>query len=241
MKTFSAHFLTGNSIAIPEAGSADMTRSSLGIYCMASLSVACGLAGLTLGLLFAPASAQMGETYRIILVHVPASWLSMLLYLVMAVCAADGLLRKNSLSGPMTQAMAPTGALMALLSLATGAIWGLPSWGTWWVWDPRLSSMLILFLLYIAFIVLNLAIKEQQRAERAGFILLLAGVVNIPIIHFSVHWWHSLHQGATISLGKSAPMSPLMLWGLLLMVLCFAFYAATMTLLRLRCLTLAPH
>ena len=221
-------------MANPEAWPVLITRSRLCIHGLASLSVVCGLAGLVLGLLFAPASAQMGETYRIILVHVPASWLSMLIYLVMAACAADGLLRHNPLAAPMARAMAPTGALMAVLSLGTGALWGLPTWGTWWVWDARLTSMLILLFFYIAFIVLNLAIMGRQRAERVGFFVLLVGVVNIPIIHFSVRWWNSLHQGASISLGKSALMSPFMLWGLLLMVLCFAFYAATMTLMRLR-------
>ncbi|MBS1196553.1 MAG: Cytochrome c-type biosis protein CcmC [Proteobacteria bacterium] len=234
MKTFAAHFSLSAPAANPEAWSELITRPRLCIQGLALLSVVCGLAGLVLGLLFAPASAQMGETYRIVLVHVPASWLSMLLYLIMAVCAADGLLRHNSLAAPMARAMAPTGALMAVLSLGTGALWGLPTWGTWWVWDARLTSMLILLFFYIAFIVLSHAIMDRQGAERVGFLLLLVGVINIPIVHFSVHWWNSLHQGASISLGKPALMSPLMLWGVLLMVLCFTFYAATMTLLRLR-------
>lgn len=205
---------------------------------LASLAVLSGLAGLALGLLLAPASAQQGETYRIILVHVPVSWLSMLLYLIMAAWALLGLLRNTPGSGMATQAIAPTGALMAFLSLCTGALWGKPTWGTWWAWDARLTSELILLFLYVGFIALTRAIEDQRRAERAGHLLLLVGVVNIPIIHFSVQWWHSLHQGATLSLGKSPPMAPAMLYGLLLMVCSLSFYAATMALMRFHCLRL---
>ncbi len=238
MKTVAADDLPGKLGLPPVAKPEDAVRLNALVLCLVILSLLCGLVGLVLGLLFAPASASMGETYRIILVHVPASWLAMLIYLVMAAGAADCLLRNHSRSGAMLQAMAPTGTLMALLSLGTGALWGQPTWGTGWAWDPRLTSMLTLFFFYLGFIALTAASKETHRAVRTGSFLVLMGVVNIPIIHFSVHWWPSLHQGTTITLNKSAPISPLMLWGLLLMLFCFAFYAAAMTLLRLGNLTI---
>ena len=203
------------------------------VFSLSVLSALCGLVGLVLGLLFAPASAQMGETYRIILVHVPASWMSMLLYLGMVACASANLLGGNRRAVVLARAIAPTGALMTMLSLATGAIWGLPTWGAWWVWDARLIAMLVLFIFYMGFIVLNVLFANQARAERVGSFWLLAGVGNLLMIHYSVHWWHSLHQGATFSLGKTSLISPFMVWGLLLMVLSFSFYAATMILLRL--------
>ena len=171
------------------------------------------IAGLWLGFFVAPTDAQQGEGYRIIFVHVPASWMAMFIYCVMAFWAARraGLQRAAS-SRMMASALAPTGALFALLSLWTGALWGKPMWGTWWVWDARLTSTLILFFLYLGFIALQAAIDDPRRADKAGAILALVGVVNVPIIYFSVQWWNTLHQGASVSVTKSPSMAQTMLW-----------------------------
>jgi heme exporter protein C len=203
-----------------------------------ALTVAFGAAGLWLGLFVAPTDFQQGEGYRIIFVHVPASWMSMFIYLVMAFWAAIGFTFNTRLSGMMTQALAPTGALMAFLSLWTGALWGKPMWGAWWVWDARLTSELILLFLYIGFIALTAAIDDARRADKAGGILLLVGVVNIPIIYFSVKWWNTLHQGASVSLTKSPSMATTMLWGMLLMALCFWMYSIVLALIRVRTIIL---
>ena len=197
-----------------------------------------GLAGLWVGFFVAPTDAQQGEAYRIIFVHVPASWMSMFIYLVMAAWAGVGLALGTRLSGMMAQALAPTGALMAALSLITGSVWGRPMWGTWWIWDARLTSELILFFLYIGFIALQAAIDDPRRADKAGAILALVGVVNIPIIYFSVIWWNTLHQGSSVSLTRSPSMAQTMLLGMLLMALCFWMYSIAMALMRVRAIIL---
>ena len=161
----------------------------------------------------------------------------MFIYLVMAFWAAIGLAFNTRLSGMMAQALAPTGALMAFLSLWTGALWGKPMWGTWWVWDARLTSELILLFLYIGYMALVAAIDDPRRADKAGGILLLVGVVNIPIIYFSVKWWNTLHQGSSVNLTKSS-MAEIMLWGMLLMALAFWMYAIAVALARVRTLML---
>ncbi|QRJ64709.1 heme ABC transporter permease [Azospira restricta] len=200
----------------------------------AAAAVVFGAAGLWLGLAVAPTDFQQGEGYRIIFVHVPASWMSMFIYLVMAFWAGLGLAYNTRLSGMMAQALAPTGALMAFLSLWTGALWGKPMWGTWWVWDARLTSELILLFLYIGFIALQASIDDPRRADKAGAVLALVGVVNIPIIYFSVKWWNTLHQGSSVSLTKSPSMAALMLWGMLLMALAFWMYSIAVALYRVR-------
>ncbi|MGB2901823.1 MAG: heme ABC transporter permease CcmC, partial [Candidatus Dechloromonas phosphoritropha] len=194
-------------------------------------------AGLWLGMLVAPTDFQQGEGYRIIFIHVPASWLSMFIYLVMAFWAAIGLAFNTRLSGMMAQALAPTGALMAFLSLWTGALWGKPMWGAWWVWDARLTSELILLFLYIGYMALTAAIDDQRRADKAGGLLLLVGVVNIPIIYFSVKWWNTLHQGSSVNLAKSS-MATTMLWGMLLMAMCFWMYSIAIAMMRVRTIIL---
>ncbi|GBG03998.1 heme export protein [Azospira sp. I13] len=199
-----------------------------------ALSVLFGIAGLYLGMFVAPTDFQQGEGYRIIFIHVPASWMSMFIYLVMAFWAALGLAFNTRLSGMMATALAPTGALMAFLSLWTGALWGKPMWGTWWVWDARLTSELILLFLYIGFIALQSAIDDPRRADKAGAVLALVGVVNIPIIYFSVKWWNTLHQGASVSLTKSPSMAVTMLWAMLLVALCFWMYTIAVALARAR-------
>ena len=191
-------------------------------------------AGLWIGFFVAPTDAQQGEGYRIIFVHVPACWMSMFIYLVMAFWAALGLAFNTRLSAMMATALAPTGALFAFLSLWTGALWGKPMWGTWWVWDARLTSELILLFLYLGFMALQAAIDDPRRADKAGAVLALVGVVNVPIIYFSVKWWNTLHQGASVSLTRSPSMAQTMLWGMLLMALAFWMYAIAVALARVR-------
>jgi len=203
-----------------------------------ALAVAFGIAGLWLSFFVAPTDATQGEGYRIIFVHVPASWMSMFLYVVMAFWAGLGLALNTRLSSMMASAIAPTGALFAFLSLWTGALWGKPMWGTWWVWDARLTSELILLFLYLGFIALQAAIDEPRRADKAGAILALVGVVNVPIIYFSVKWWNTLHQGASISMTKAPSMAMTMLWGMLIMALACWMYSIAVALLRVRAIIL---
>src|SRR5579859_1158541 len=192
-------------------------------------------AGLYLGLLVAPTDAQQGEAYRIIFIHVAAAWMSMFLYVVMAFWAGVGLVMNTRLSSMMATALAPTGALFTFLALWTGSLWGKPTWGTWWVWDARLTSELILLFLYIGFMALQAAIDEPRRADKAGALLALVGVVNIPIIYYSVNWWNTLHQGASVSLTRAPSMAKTMLLGMLLMALGFWMYSIAVTMVRVRC------
>ncbi|MEI6611645.1 heme ABC transporter permease [Polynucleobacter sp.] len=202
------------------------------------LTVLFGIAGLWISFFVAPVDAVQGQGYRIIFVHVPASWMSMFIYIVMAVWAGLGLVFNTRLSAMMAQALAPTGALMAFLSLWTGAFWGKPMWGAWWVWDARLTSELILLFLYLGFMALQASIDDPRRADKAGAILALVGVVNVPIIYFSVKWWNTLHQGASVSINKSPAMAHTMLWGMLLMALCFWMYSIAIALMRVRTIIL---
>jgi heme exporter protein C len=196
------------------------------------------VAGLYLAFFVAPTDAQQGEVYRIIFVHVPAAWMSMFIYMVMAFWAAVGLAFNTRLSFMMAHALAPTGALFAFLALWTGAVWGKPTWGTWWVWDARLTSELILLFLYLGYVALNAAIDDPRRADRACALLALAGAVNVPVIYYSVQWWNTLHQGASVSLTKSPSMAGTMLTGMLLMALAFWMYSIAMALARVRCVIL---
>lgn len=204
----------------------------------AGAAVMFAIAGLYLGFFVAPTDAQQGEGYRIIFVHVPVSWMSMFIYLVMAGWAGLGFALNSRLSGMMASALAPTGAMFALLSLWTGALWGKPMWGTWWVWDARLTSELILLFLYLGFIALQSAIDDPRRADKAGAVLALVGVLNIPIIYFSVQWWNTLHQGASVSLTKAPSMAAVMLTGMLLMALACWMYSVAAALARVRCIIL---
>jgi heme exporter protein C len=197
-----------------------------------------GIAGLWISFFVAPVDAVQGQGYRIIFVHVPASWMSMFIYIVMAVWAGLGLVFNTRLSAMMAQALAPTGALMAFLSLWTGAFWGKPMWGAWWVWDARLTSELILLFLYLGFMALQASIDDPRRADKAGAILALVGVVNVPIIYFSVKWWNTLHQGASVSVNKAPAMAHTMLWGMLLVALCFWMYSIAVALMRVRVIIL---
>ena len=205
------------------------------IYPLAfALAAVLTVAGLYLGFWVAPADFQQGQAYRIIFIHVPASWMSMVIYVAMAFWAWLGLGFKTRVSGMMTQALAPTGAMFCFLSLWTGALWGKPMWGAWWVWDARLTSELILLFLYLGYIALTRAIDDPRRADRAGAVVALVGVVNVPIIYFSVKWWNTLHQGASVSLTKSPSMAAVMLWAMLVMTLAFWAYAVGMAFYRVR-------
>ena len=203
-----------------------------------TLTAILGAIGLYISFFVAPTDAQQGEGYRIIFIHVPASWMSMFIYCVMAFWSLLGLTFNTRLSGMMTSALAPTGALFAFLSLWTGALWGKPMWGAWWVWDARLTSELILFFLYLGYMALHAAIDDPRRADRAGALLSLVGVVNVPIIYFSVKWWNTLHQGASVSLTKSPSMASTMLWGMLIMALAFWAYTIAVALMRARSIML---
>ncbi|AEJ01110.1 heme exporter protein CcmC [Nitrosomonas sp. Is79A3] len=195
-------------------------------------------AGLYVGFFVAPTDFQQGEAYRIIFIHVPAAWMSMFLYVVMAFWAGIGLAFNTRLSSMLATAIAPTGAMFTFIALWTGALWGKPMWGTWWVWDARLTSELILFFLYIGFMSLQAAIDDPRRADKAGAIIALVGVVNIPIIYFSVQWWNTLHQGASVSVNQAPAMASTMLMGMLIMVLASWMYSIAVILKRTRIIIL---
>jgi heme exporter protein C len=190
--------------------------------------------GLYISFFVAPTDAQQGEAYRIIFIHVPAAWMSMFLYLVMGFWSGVGLVLNTRLSSMVATALAPTGALFTFIALWTGALWGKPTWGTWWVWDARLTSELILLFLYIGFMALQAAIDDPRRADKAGAVLALVGVVNIPIIYFSVQWWSTLHQGASVSMKSAPSMAATMLLGMLIMALGFWMYSIAAVLARVR-------
>ncbi len=196
------------------------------------------VAGLYTGFFIAPTDAQQGEVYRIIFIHVPVSWMSMFIYLVMAGWGAIGLAFNTRLSFMMMRGLAPTGAMFAFLSLWTGALWGKPTWGTWWVWDARLTSELILLFLYIGVMALQAAIEDTRRSDRAGALLAIIGAINVPIIYFSVSWWNTLHQGASVSLTKAPSMAQTMLAGMLLMTFACWMYSIAVSLARTRTIIL---
>jgi heme exporter protein C len=194
--------------------------------------------GLGLGLFVAPADFQQGDAYRVLFVHVPAAWMSMLLYLLLAFYATVGWVFNARVSSMMASSLSITGAMFTFLALVTGALWGRPTWGTWWVWDARTTSTLILLFLYVGFISLQSAIEDPRRADRAGAVLALVGVVNVPIIYFSVEWWSTLHQGATIRIADRTTMAGSMLAPLLVMLSACWLYSIAVVLVRLRCLIL---
>jgi heme exporter protein C len=192
------------------------------------------LIGLSWGLAFAPADYQQGNGFRIIYVHVPAAALSMGVYVAMAIAGGIGLIWRIKVAAMVARSCAPIGAAFTFLALATGSLWGKPMWGAWWVWDARLTSELILLFLYLGYVGLQEAIEDRDVAARAGAVLALVGLVNIPIIHYSVQWWYTLHQGATIfKLGKPA-VDPAMLWPLLVMLAAYSLLAVLVVLLGTR-------
>jgi heme exporter protein C len=206
-------------------------------YCVA-VAVIATVIGLTIGLLIAPSDHQQGESYRIIFIHVPAAWMSMIIYLAVAFWAAIGLIFNARLASMFALALAPTGALMTFIALWTGSLWGKPTWGTYWVWDARLTSELILLFLYLGFLSLHASIEDTRKADRSAAVLAIVGVVNIPIIYFSVKWWNTLHQGASVSLTKAPTMATQMLTGMLIMTVAFWAYSFAMSFYRCRTLIL---
>lgn len=204
----------------------------------AALAFILAIAGLYISFFVAPTDFQQGEGYRIIFIHVPAAWMSMFIYVVMAFWSAIGLAWNTRLSFVMARALAPTGAMFTFVALWTGAFWGKPMWGAWWVWDARLTSELILLFLYVGVMALQAAIDDPRRADRAGALLNLVGVINVPIIYFSVKWWNTLHQGSSVSLTRAPSMAQTMLWGMLIMALAAWMYAIAVALARARTLVL---
>jgi heme exporter protein C len=204
----------------------------------ALLALVLAAAGSIVGFLIAPTDHQQGEAYRIIFLHVPAAWMSMFIYVVMAFWSAIGLIFNTRLSSMMATALAPTGALLTFIALWTGALWGKPTWGAWWVWDARLTSELILLFLYIGFMALHASIDDPRRADKASAVLALVGVVNVPVIYFSVQWWNTLHQGSSISMTRAPTMAFTMLAGMLLMAAAAWAYTVAVALMRVRCIIL---
>jgi heme exporter protein C len=191
-------------------------------------------AGLYVGFFIAPTDAQQGDVYRIMFIHVPAAWMGMFLYVMMAIYAGVGWAFNARLSSMMATSISITGASFTFLSLVTGAFWGKPTWGTWWVWDARMTSTLILLFLYIGFISLQASIDDPRRADRAGAVLALVGVINVPIIYYSVQWWNTLHQGATIRILNKPTIAPKMLAAMLIMLAACWLYSIAVVLVRLR-------
>ncbi len=192
------------------------------------------IAGLYGGLVLAPPDYQQGESYRIIFIHVPSAWMSLFIYVVMAVSGAIGLVWRIKVAEAVAAASAPVGAWFTFLALITGSLWGKPMWGTYWVWDARLTSELILLFLYLGVIGLHSAIEDRRTASRATAVLSLVGLVNIPIIHYSVEWWNTLHQGATITKFGAPSIHLSMLAPLLIMALGFKLYYFMVLLMRSR-------
>jgi heme exporter protein C len=197
-----------------------------------------GVAGIWIAFAIAPTDFQQGEVYRIIFIHVPSAWMSMFIYLVMAFWGAMALAFNTRLSSMMAQSLAPTGALMTFIALWTGALWGRPTWGTYWAWDARMTSELILLFLYFGVIALRNAIDDPRRADRACALLSIVGAVNVPIIYFSVKWWNTLHQGASVSLTAAPKMAATMLTGMLVLALAAWFYTIAVALWRVQAIIL---
>ena len=206
-------------------------------WCWAVTLIA-ALIGLYIGLCVAPTDFQQGQAYRIIFIHVPAAWMSMLIYLVMAFWAAWGWMLNARMAAIYARALAPTGAMFTVLALWTGALWGKPTWGTWWVWDARLTSEFILLLMYLGYIALVEAIDDPKRAANAGALLAIVGAVNVPVIYFSVRWWNTLHQGSTISATAAPKMVATMLTAMLLMTIAFWAYSFAAVFTRARAMVL---
>jgi len=201
---------------------------------MAGLTVVLAGAGLYLGLFEAPADYQQGESVRIMYVHVPAAWMAMFCYTSMAISAAVGLIWKHPLADLIAKSTAPVGAAFTFLALLTGSLWGKPMWGTWWVWDARLTSMLVLFFLYLGYIALINAFDDPTRAVKASSILVLVGFVNVPIIKFSVDWWNTLHQPSSVLKMSGPSIHASMLWPLALMALAYTTYYVWVLLVQVR-------
>lgn len=201
------------------------------LFGLALLFFAYGYVG---GLILAPEDYQQGNGFRILYVHVPSAFLSLLVYSFMAVNALVFLVWRIKIADMLMRASAPVGAWFTVIALVTGSLWGKPMWGTFWIWDARLTSEFILLWLYLGFISLQAAIGDDEQAAKAGALLLLIGLVDIPIIHYSVYWWNTLHQGASLSLLEKPKIDPSMLYPLLSMILAYTCYFAGVLCLRTR-------
>mgnify|MGYP001445003927 CR=1 FL=1 len=190
--------------------------------------------GLYISFFVAPTDFQQGEVYRVIFIHVPAAWMGMFIYLVMAGYGILALSFNTRLAAMMMEALAPTGAMFTALALWTGALWGKPTWGAYWVWDARMTSTLILLFLYVGYIALNNAIEDRRRADKACALLVIVGSINVPIIYFSVKWWNTLHQGSSISPVMAPKMAAIMVNGMLIMTLACWMYSIAVALVRVR-------
>lgn len=202
------------------------------------VAVITALIGLYIGFFIAPEDYQQGNSYRIMFIHVPAAWMSMFIYLLMAMYATIALVWRVKMADILAYSLAPTGAMFTFLALWTGALWGRPTWGAYWVWDARLTSELILLFLYLGYLGLYNAIPDRQRASRAASLLALVGVVNVPIIYFSVQWWNTLHQGASITLSSSPTMTWTMFSSLILLTVSCWAYAIAVVLRRAQAISL---
>ena len=200
---------------------------------LAALSALTLAAGIWMGFA-APEDYQQGITVRIMYLHVPFAWLSMMCYSLMAVSALGTLVWRHPLADVSLKAAAPVGAAFTLLALATGSIWGKPMWGTWWVWDARLTSVFILFLMYLGIIALTRALDDPSRSARAAAIVTLVGFVNVPIIKFSVDWWNTLHQPASVIRLDGPTIHPTLLWPLLVCALGFTLLFFTLHMMAMR-------
>jgi heme exporter protein C len=192
------------------------------------------ITGLFWGLAVAPPDATQGDAYRIIFVHVPSAWLSLMAYTAMAVTAGIGLIWRIKVAHAVAAAMAPAGAVFTAVALVTGMLWGQPMWGTWWEWDPRLVFELVLLFFFLGYSALRSAIDDLERADRASAVLARVGVVNVPLVHYSVVWWNSIHQGSSVLRAGGPSMPPEMLWPLLVSALGFTCYFAAVMLTRAR-------
>jgi heme exporter protein C len=201
----------------------------------AALTVVLTVWGLYLALFASPADYQQGETVRIMYIHVPAAWMALFTYVVMATAAAAGLIWRHPLADIAAKSCAPIGAGFTALALITGSLWGQPMWGTWWEWgDARLTSVFVLFFLYLGYMALWQVVEDPSKAARATAILALVGVINVPIIHYSVEWWNTLHQPASILRAEGPAIHSSMLWPLFVMFGAFKAYFITLLLWRIR-------
>ncbi|MFC3079325.1 heme ABC transporter permease CcmC [Phenylobacterium terrae] len=198
-----------------------------------ALAAALAAAGLWLAFT-APEDYQQGDTVRIMFIHVPAAWMSMFVYACLGVASFLALIFRHALADAAAKSAAPLGAAFTLMTLITGALWGKPMWGTWWVWDARLTSVLVLFLLYLAYMALRSSIDDEAKAARAAAILALAGLINLPIIHYSVEWWNSLHQGASVFRAEGPAMPPVFWVPIILMALAYLSAFGSLWLVRIR-------
>ncbi len=199
-----------------------------------ALAVALFAAGLYLGLVASPGDYQQGQSVRIMYVHVPAAWMALFVYMVVAAASATALIWKHPLADLVAKAASPVGAAFTVIALVTGSLWGKPMWNTYWVWDARLTSVLILLFLYLGHMALINAFDDTSRGSRAAAILALVGVVNLPIIKFSVEWWSTLHQPASVLRLGGPTIHPSMLWPLIVMALAFKLYFVSVLILRVR-------